>query len=419
MLLAILTITTSVTCSASAVPLMGPVITTASNPGDQFTPAVAWDHVHKRWLVVWEQDVSGVRTIVGRLIANNGYPLVPSFFISEATTDHTDPDVVYDPGNDRYLVVWVHECSATDSDIVGRFIPWDGLDPALPSYQIESPTTLQVAPALEYAPFPIDELFLVWEDHVDVQPATIRAKRLDPDTGDAITPSFEVVGAGPDQCRHPRLAWNAEAGRYLVVYERLHEGSSYNDIYAASVGYSGTVFEPALGIAGYSAEERQPDVASCNGSWMVVWINGVGDIGGLYMRPVSGNLSLGPSHWVDSPISGKQWPAVAGNPYGVEYLVTWQQYYSNGHYSVLGRMLSDAGPASVNFAFQLPSVGDLRDFTRPAVAVGDYQRRAYVVWEADRDDLLHQDLAGRWIDLALFSDDFETGTTTRWSAVGM
>lgn len=42
-------------------PPLGPVTVTASNPGDQFEPAVAWDYEHNQWLAVWEQDVSGER----------------------------------------------------------------------------------------------------------------------------------------------------------------------------------------------------------------------------------------------------------------------------------------------------------------------------------------------------------------------
>ena len=60
---------------------------------------------------------------------------------------------------------------------------------------------------------------------------------------------------------------------------------------------------------------------------------------------------------------------------------------------------------------------ETRDFTRPAVSVGDYQNRAFVVWETDRDGIPSmQDLAGRWVEMMLFADDFETGNTSRWSA---
>lgn len=395
-------------------PPMGPVTTTASNPGDQFEPAVAWDNEHKRWLAVWEQDVSGVRWIVGRLISNNGSPLGDSFFISDAATDQTDPDVVYDPGHDRYLVVWTNEFSASDTDLTGRFIHWNGLDPAQLPFGIEFPTSIQVAPALEYAPFPIDEFFIVWENKVGFDTSTIRAKRLYPDSGSEVGPSLEVVGDATYQRRKPAVAWNADAGRYLVVYER-HQGSDQEDVYAASISYSGTVFSPDLGIAGHPAEENQIDVAACDGSWMVVWKNDQDAPGQVYARPVAGDLTLGSSANLSAPYFGSSWPAVDCIPNGVGFMVAWEQLFTTGHAGVTAAFIAGNGTMEDKFNVWAPVGGSELDFTRPAVSVGDYKNRAFVVWETDRDDLVHEDLAGRWVEMVLYADGFETGNTSRWS----
>ena len=75
-------------------------------------------------------------------------------------------------------------------DLTGRFIHWNGLDPAQLPFGIEFPTSIQVAPALEYAPFPIDEFFIVWENKVGFDTSTIRAKRLYPDSGSEVGPSI-------------------------------------------------------------------------------------------------------------------------------------------------------------------------------------------------------------------------------------
>jgi len=418
-ILAIITFVFSVVVpggAAWAEPPMGPVTVTASNPGDQFTPAVAWDHEHNLWLAVWEQDISGVRQIVGRFVDSDGYPLAASFFITDAALDQTEPDVVYDPDHDRYLVVWTNQFSASDSDITGRFIPWNGLDPALLPFGIEFPTSLQLAPAIEYAPFPIDEYFLVWEDVVGFDPSTIRAKRLHTDTGSDIVPSFEVVGDATYNRRKPSVAWNAEVGRYLVTYER-YQGTAQEDVYAASISYSGTVFSPDLGIAGYPAEENQIDVAACDGSWMVVWKSGEEPSGSIYARPVAGDLTLGSTQPV-SPYIQERWPEVECVPHGVGFFLVWEKTYSDpsGPKGVVGGLLGADG--TVNDTLTIMAVaGQTLDYTRPAVSVGDYQNRAFVVWEADRDgNPVLQDLAGRWVEMALFADDFETGNTSRWSA---
>jgi len=399
--------------AAWAEPPMGPVTTTAQNPGDQFTPAVAWDHEHYQWLTVWEQDVSGVRQIVGRLVNAAGYPVDFSFFITEADRDQTVPDVVYDPGHDRYLVVWTNEFSASDTDLTGRFIPWDGLDPAQLAFGIEFPTSLQFAPALEYAPFPIDEFFIVWENKVGFDTSTIRAKRLHADSGSEIGPSFEVVGDATYERRKPAVAWNADAGRYLVVYER-YQGADQEDVYSASLSYSGTVFSPDLGIAGFAPEENQIDVAACDGSWMVAWKAAEEPFGTIFVRPVAGDLALGSTVQADLTDLNR-WPAVDCNPHGVGFFLVWERTYSTGRAAVVGAFLASDGTIKDSFNITAPTTVETRDFTRPAASVGDYLSRAFVVWETDRADLVHQDLAGRWVEMVLFADDFETGNTSRWS----
>lgn len=419
-ILAIVTFVLSVVVpggAAWAEPPMGPVTVTASNPGDQFTPAVAWDHEHNQWLAVWEQDISGVRQIVGRRVNSDGYPIGDSFFISDAALDQTDPDVVYDPGHDRYLVVWTNQFSATDTDITGRFVPYWGLDPALLPFGIEFPTSLQFAPALEYAPFPIDEYFLVWENVVNFDPSTIRAKRLYTDTGSDIGPSFEVVGDATYHRRKPAVAWNAEAGRYLVTYER-YQGTAQEDVYAASLSFSGTVFSPDLGIAGLSAEENQVDVAACDGSWMVVWKGGEEPSGVVFARPVAGDLTLGSIVNV-AGVSLARWPEVECVPNGVGYFVVLEVTYTDpsGPKGIVGGLLGAEGAVNDTFRIVGGVFGQTLDYTRPAVSVGDFQNRAFVVWEADRDgNPALQDLAGRWVEMTLFADDFETGNTSRWSA---
>ncbi len=412
----IVIIVAAIAGGAWAEPPMGPVTVTASNPGDQFTPAVAWDHEHDRWLAVWEQDISGVRQIVGRFVNTDGYPMGVSFFISDAALDQTDPDVVYDPGHDRFLVVWTNEFSASDTDITGRFVPYWGLDPSLLPFGIEFPTSLQLAPALEYAPFPIDEFFLVWENVVGFDPPTIRAKRLHTDTGSDVVPSFEVVGDATYHRRRPAVAWNAEAGRYLVTYER-YQGTAEEDVYAASLSYSGTVFSPDLGIAGFPGEENQVDVAACGGSWMVVWKGGEEPSGIIFARPVAGDLALGSIVDV-SPFSQQRWPDVECVPHGVGFFLVYEATYSNpgGPKGIDGTLMGADGTVNDIFAIIDPDGSQTLDYTRPAVSVGHYLNRAFVVWEADRDgNPALQDLAGRWVEMAIFADDFETGTTSRWS----
>lgn len=401
---------------ARADPLMGNPIIAASNPGDQFEPAVARDDEHDRYLAVWEQDISGVYAIVARLIGGDGTPLGSSFFVSDSVTDQTDPDVVYDPVNGRFVVVWVHEYSASDTDLMGRFIPWVGLDTGLLPFSIEDPVTLQLSPAVAYTPAPVNELFVVWQDKAGFDPATIRAKRIDPDNGNFLTPSFPVVGDTTYDRWNPQLAWNHEEDRYLVVYERF-QGAGEEDVYAAEVLYSGTVLTSDLGIAGFPAEENQVAVAACEGTWMVLWKGGQGGSAQVYARPVAGDLTLGAITNLSAPFVDQRWPKVACNPHGHEFFTVREATFGGGKIGASGEFLDLNGTPFGEFNLFVSPVGSIINYTRPAAAVSTTDARAYVIAESDREDLVHQDLIGRWVDMSTFTDDFETGGTSRWSQV--
>jgi hypothetical protein len=228
-------------------------------------------------------------------------------------------------------------------------------------------------------------------------------------------PSFEVVGDATYHRRKPAVAWNASAGRYLVVYER-YEGTAQEDVYAASLSYSGTVFSPDLGIAGFPGEENQADVAACDGSWMVVWKGEQDPIGQIFVRPVAGDLVLGSISNPSAPFPNVRWPAVSCIPHGVGFFTVWEGTFSGDLAGVIGAVLATDGTRTDRFNVRGVFIGETREFTRPAVSVGDDQNRALVVWENDRDgNPAMQDLAGRWVEMALFADDFETGNTSRWS----
>jgi hypothetical protein len=144
---------------------------------------------------------------------------------------------------------------------------------------------------------------------------------------------------------------------------------------------------------------------------MVVWKGATQ----VYTRPVAGDLALGATNNLSTPYFGDSAPAVACNPYGAKFFVVWQADFSGTH-GVVGGFLNAAGVLLDSFNVYARSGGSTLNHTHPAVSVGDYERRAYVVWEDERDTVPHLDLRGRWVDMAFFSDDFETHDTSRWSS---
>jgi len=395
-------------------PVLGPVTVTASNPGDQFRPAVAYDAEHDRYLAVWHQEVSGVLQIVGRTVDADGWPLGSSFFITDEGTDQSLADVVYLPDVDRYLVVWVNDYfgDGSDHDIRGRFVPWIGLDPSLTPFTINNAPTDQGHPRAAVSPS-IHEVMIVWDTQDVAAPPVIEAQRWST-TGSPVSPVLTIAADGGSAYGSTRATWSEENDRYLVVYQRTPNGGD-GDIYAAHLSFSGTVLAGDVGIAGFVGEEEQADVAACEDGYMVVWTGNDGGATQVFARPVAADLTLGAIVNLSDPFPGQGWPAVACRPSSGGYLVAREALFAGSIVGVVGELVDPRGASLAEFNVNVATVGSTREYTRPAVATGD--GRALVIWESDRDDLVHQDVAGRWVDLGVFADGFERGDRARWSVV--
>lgn len=401
---------------AASTPAMGPITITASNPHDQFEPAVAYDAEHPRYLAVWQQeDVSGVLQIVGRFVSVDGAPFGDSFFITTGSTNQTDPDVAYDPEHDRFHVVWVDDFNGdgTDHDIRGRYIPWDGPVAHLGDFAINDETTDQGHPSIVVAPAPVDQFFITWHTKDTGSPWIIEGQLWATD-GSTSSPVLDVASDATLSRVNPEATYSATNGRFVVVYERfatLDEG----DVYAANLSFSGTVLATDLGISGFPSDEHQADVVACGDSYLFVWSADGGNGYQVFARPASSDLTLGTTVNLSDPFVAQGNPAAACRPAARDFLVVWEFEATSNFHGIAGELVDPASRSYGSFNVRFVEGTEERDHTRPAVATG--AGRALAIWESDRADLTFKDVAGRWIQLDLFSDGFESGNATEWSAV--
>ncbi len=281
--------------TAVADPWLGDVQTLAADPDHQYGPVVAYNSVHNEYLVVWFIAVSSVDRVFGVRVDSQGLPIGSSFAISEPGNAQWDPDVAYDPVNDRYLVIWTFDYSGdgSDTDVLGRFIPSSGPSPNEPVFAIEEALSNQQSSALAYNPDTL-EFLIVWQDNEELGPYSIFGRRLAAD-GASASSIFDVVN-GPLDYLGPRVVWNEETQQYLVVYEQFPDGSG-RDIYGTRLAADGGAIAPAIGIAGLPGSEWSPNVATCRGEYMVVWIAALGTgrdpDSEAYARAVSGDGAVG------------------------------------------------------------------------------------------------------------------------------
>ncbi len=139
------------------------VISTLNNA--KYSPAVVYNWKHNEYLVVWENVwPGGSHDIYAQRISDRG-DLISWFAVSDgaiSTANRLQPDVAYDPVEDRYLVVWVSTVGS-DQDVIGRFIPWQGPDPALTEFRVSSFIGDEWKPKVAFARGQVPmEFMVVW-----------------------------------------------------------------------------------------------------------------------------------------------------------------------------------------------------------------------------------------------------------------
>jgi cation diffusion facilitator CzcD-associated flavoprotein CzcO len=95
---------------------------------ENYFPALAYDSMNNRYLVVYEQFNVGVKgDIYGQLLNADGTAYGSEISISTATNDQYTPSVAYDSGNGRFLVAWDDERNGNaNSDIYGQLVNANG-----------------------------------------------------------------------------------------------------------------------------------------------------------------------------------------------------------------------------------------------------------------------------------------------------
>lgn len=102
-----------------------------------------------------------------------------------------------------------------------------------------------------------------------VLPQAFLAAASYPLTVDPIVTTFNVDGSSAD-CRTPDVAWSADAGVFLVVYERFFNSVSDRDVVARRYLPDGTILDE-VGVEISSDDSAVPAVASHGAQFLIAW----------------------------------------------------------------------------------------------------------------------------------------------------
>jgi hypothetical protein len=318
-----------------APPPLSPFIYVWDDAVDNLNPAVAYNSRHDEYLVVWENDRGATRDIYAQRVMGDG--TLKSYFtvVHNANKWNYQPAVVYNPTQDEYLIVYTYQRDASDYEIYGRLVKWNGDDLGDARYgefAINIDADKQWNPAVAYNSQD-DEYLVVYENWWAGGLRDIDARRIDKDGNPQGWGSGVNIATGAGQQRvFPDVAYNQARNQYLVVYtfDIGSDGHIYGKVASANLGTLGS----EIAICNDSNDQYFPAVAAGPDEYLVVWEDGTWGTNDydIYARRVSGaGVPEGPAGGFAVAFTTSNLhvePAVSyGSVYG--YLVTWR-YASGG-----------------------------------------------------------------------------------------
>jgi len=397
---------------------MGPEIPISILDNQQYNPHVAYNSLRDQYLVVWHNFWGGNRDIYGRRLDGEGN-LLSWFTIATGSYDKVQPAVAYDPLNDRYLVVWSYDFhgDGSDWDLYGRLIPWNGPDASLTEFPIETNSRTQDSSEVAFA-LAQQEFMVVWTNSGGGVPKDIEGARIQLN-GSLVPGGLVAVASGANDRTNPDIAYNLDRNEYLVTYDELGADILATRLTGGGVILGGGEFE----IAAWPNPESRPSVAACGGGtdhYFVAWQSLVGaNNNDIYGRFVTGDgVPDGAPLQFSNFTLREEAPDVTCRNGSAEFLVAWQSQYSNttGPFGVDGRLVLPNRTLSQSFAIRYVYIGETTGVATTPAAVGG-QQGYLVAWEHDRQGTSYQDIHGRMVWGSLFSDGFESGDANAWSSV--
>jgi hypothetical protein len=229
---------------------------------------VAYNPLHEEYLVVWSIKQGPLTMDIWAARVRGDGSVSPAFNVaSGAAEERFFPDVAYSPRHDEYLVVYTYEASATDDNILGTRVSWNGGWKS-PEFIINDDADLQISPVIVYNPED-DEYLVVYEQYgLNNPPYDIAAQRVRASDGKRLY--SRIIAGGTGQTRgNPDVAYNMARNEYLVVYD--YRGNSTEQVRGKLVSQDIGTLGPEEVICDSTVYSSFPQLAAGPDEYLVVW----------------------------------------------------------------------------------------------------------------------------------------------------
>ncbi len=317
-----------------------PLLTLDTRDGRILTyPRVAFNTTDPRYLAVWEYHyaTAGDWDIDGCVVEANGRPMGQPFGIAwKGSIEQEEPDVVYNPVTDEFLVVYalspgnwnISGCRVAGDGTPGEFIP--------------------------IADRPVPEV-------------------------------------------HPAVACDPVTGEYLVLYEGKHQLDSFEwrDVWAQRLSADGVRIGDPYTLSDPSEDSRQCAIAGAGGQFLAVWQEQTGGKGRILGRIIQCGYPSKTTLVIASAKDSSN-PQVAYNPARAEYLVVYQdRTNSTARWILEGTRVSTLG--EVKATYSITKATSTNEHCQAPDVAYDRATGLYLVIWAQGPTFVHPSLASHRI----------------------
>jgi RHS repeat-associated protein len=273
------------------------------------SPVLAYNSATNQYLAVFERDTNGDGSnvdVVGQLLTAAGAPVGGLIPIAVSPAQERRPAVAYSPPANQFLVVFEQAASATNKDIYGRMVSATGSAVGAAFPIIANPNDDQ-RPEIVYDP--ADDRYLVVSDYTLNGGRRVILGQLLSGAGaligsELVVANLSVNSTTPIDTRNPRATWNSRDHEFLVAFETDTLGNGTEiDIGGVRIGLAGTVigkvvFPLSLQSASGPISTSNPSLAydSAHDQYMVAAqadLNGNGSAFDVFARKFSIDTASG------------------------------------------------------------------------------------------------------------------------------